>query len=89
MKKNEGMHTPESVLVQNILNIMKDTDYRSGLRKSALGYAAYPNYKFSWPQGAAFSVAKICRKLESSGLIRCNSSNGCYITNKGKELLRS
>ena len=37
--------------------------------KSAIGYAAYPDYSFRWPQGAAFSVAKIVRKLEKAGVI--------------------
>lgn len=36
---------------------------------SALGYAAYPGYRFKSPQGAALAVARLVRSMADRGLI--------------------
>ena len=86
-KRNEGKHTDTQTAIHNILTMMKDTTWDRGVLKSAMGYAAFQGYDFKWPQGAAFAVGKIGRKMEDAGLIRWNPDYGYYITAKGLEKL--
>lgn len=67
-------------------------NYESLFNKAQLGFAAYPEYSFRWAQGAAFSVAKICRELNEDGLIRYHphaTHYGWKITQKGLEFIAS
>ncbi|WP_454727902.1 MULTISPECIES: hypothetical protein [Cupriavidus] len=66
------MHTPAAEAKANILRHLHGLgvfDWRQGLRKAALGFAAYPDYDFGRPQGAAFAVAKLVREMEDDGLL--------------------
>lgn len=85
-KRNEGKHTSRDVVVQRILVALSKATYTDGLRKSEIGYCAYPDYNFKWPQGAAFSVARVMRELENDGLVRtCKSVMEYMLTRKGVE----
>jgi hypothetical protein len=44
------------------------------VNKSTLGSAAFPDYSWGRPQGAAFAVAKIVRDMEREGLLRYYSN---------------
>lgn len=85
MKRNEDKHTSREAAELNILVMMAGTSYTKGTTKSAMGYAAYHDYYFRMPQGAAFSVAKIARKMQDEGLIAWAHPTGYYITPTGKE----
>lgn len=88
MKRNIGMSTSASTAKENILCFLASGgDLNQPTRKSAIGYAAFPDYKFNTPQGAAFSVAAIVREMEDDGLVRYAStsySTGYVITWKGR-----
>lgn len=68
--RNYDKHTDATQAKINILKMLASTRDGVYANKSSLGYAAFPDYSFRWPQGAAFSVAKIARELEDDGLIR-------------------
>lgn len=71
-KRNEGLHTPAAEAKANILRHLHRYgvfDWRRGLRKAELGFAAYPDYDFARPQGAAFAVAKLVHDMEADDLI--------------------
>jgi hypothetical protein len=71
-KRNEGLHTSVADAKTNILLHLHRYgvfDWRRGLRKAELGFAAYPDYDFARPQGAAFAVAKLVREMEDDDLI--------------------
>ena len=88
MKRNIGMSTSASTAKENILRLLASgDDLNQPTRKSAIGYAAFPDYNFKTPQGAAFSVAAIVREMEDDGLVRYAStsySTGYVITSKGR-----
>ena len=88
MKRNIGMSTSAGAAKENILRLLSSGgDLNQPTRKSAIGYAAFPEYNFKTPQGAAFSVAAIVRKLEDDGLVRYSStsySTGYVLTSKGR-----
>lgn len=90
---NEGKHTNESDARSNILRALVAGgcfDNHHSMRKSCIGFAAYPGYKFKAPQGAAFSVAKIVHSMERDGLIayaHTEYSRGFYCTAKGRKLI--
>lgn len=91
-KRNIGMHTSAEQAKRNILAFLawNKSGWENCYSKSSLGYAAYPEYNFKAPQGAAFSVAKIVRELEKDGFLASNLSGfhrGSYITRKGLEHL--
>ena len=93
MKRNVGMHTSAEQAKKNILSCLKrfKSSYQNVYPKSLLGYAAYPDYNFKAPQGAAFSVAKIISQLEKDGLVRARydgSHRGHYISQKGIDFLK-
>jgi len=66
-KRNEGMHTPQEVAEQRILRALASG---AAAMPSVLGYAAYPDYRFNRPQGAAFAVAKILNGMCEKKLLR-------------------
>lgn len=88
MKRNIGMSTSASTAKENILRLLASGgDLNQPTRKSAIGYAAFPDYNFKTPQGAAFSVAALVREMEDDGLVRYAStsySTGYVITSKGR-----
>jgi hypothetical protein len=96
-RRNFDKRTDEDQVILNILRMLIDgghTDCSNTVQKATLGYAGFPGYSFKWPQGAAFSVAKIARKMEDDKLIHYYSSfgdatfrSGFYITFKGKKYL--
>lgn len=91
MKRNEGKHTSELDAIKNIIAAMEKWGcygHEKTTIKSAIGYAAYPEYSFRWPQGAAFSVAKIVRKLEKAGVIGFGfEPHGYYLKTNYKKSL--
>lgn len=90
MKRNQGKHTDSLQAKLNILRMLSGLQVGHLVNKSTMGYAAFPDYNFRWPQGAAFSVAKICREMESEGLINYPFSKdirGYRITTKGVRYL--
>lgn len=98
MKRNEGLHTNEAEIQKNILAHLVEHNYNSIDRlaaKSMIGYAAYPGYSFKSPQGAAFSVARIVRRLTDEGLLHYHSrrfpflKQGYYVSPKGLRWLAS
>jgi len=88
MKRNIGMSTSAGAAKENILRLLSSCDdLNQPVRKSAIGYAAFPECNFKTPQGAAFSVAALVRKLEDDGLVRYASSShstGYVLTSKGR-----
>ncbi len=90
-KRNVGLHTDASEARKNILLALMTST--GGMSKSGMGFVAYPNYSFKAPQGAAFAVAKIARKLEDDGLIKTNyryhgdeyCGYGIHLTSKGRD----
>ena len=88
MKRNIGMSTSASAAKENILRLLASGgDLNQPTRKSAIGYAAFPDHNFKAPQGAAFSVAAIVREMEDDGLVRYAStsySTGYVLTSKGR-----
>lgn len=79
-KRNEGMHTLQAVAEQRILRALASGKVAM---PSVLGYAAYPDYRFNRPQGAAFAVAKILRKMCEKKLLR-RERRGFSIAEAGK-----
>ena len=58
MKRNIGKSISAGAAKENILRLLSSGgDLNQPTRKSAIGYAAFPEYNFKTPQGAAFSVA--------------------------------
>jgi hypothetical protein len=88
MKRNEGLHTPVTESRLNVLRFLS-LHARTGrdcAPKSAVGRAAFPDYDFKAPQGAAFAVAKLARDLENEGLVSSHHDDFCrglYITSRG------
>lgn len=88
MKRNIDMHTPAEAAKRNILTHLArvSRDHRNPSAKAVIGKAAFPEYDFKRPQGAAFAVAKLVRELEDDGLV-CHAVNDCsrgyYISAKG------
>lgn len=68
MKRNVGKHTNVAAIEANILAALKGAD--TPMYASTLGYAAFPDYNFKMPQGAAFAVARVASNMEKRGLIR-------------------
>lgn len=91
--RNVGMHTDQADAEANILRALKPFDgCRRGANKSTMGYAAFPTYQFRARQGAAFSVAKIVRSLETRLLVHWSGreeTRGYFITRQGQEHLAS
>lgn len=88
MKRNIGMTTNADHAKENILRFLASAaDMNQPARKSAIGYAAFPEYSFKTPQGAAFSVAALVREMEDDGLVRHVStsySTGYVLTSTGR-----
>lgn len=88
MKRNIGINTSAADAKENILRFLASAaDMNQPARKSAIGYAAFPEYNFKTPQGAAFSVAALVREMEDDGLVRYAStsySTGYVLTSKGR-----
>ena len=87
-KRNIGKATSAEDAKNNILRALGGSDdLNRPFRKSSIGYAAFPDYNFKTPQGAAFSVAALVREMEDDGLVRYAStsySTGYVITSKGR-----
>ena len=87
-KRNIGKATSAEDAKNNILRALGGSDdLNRPFRKSSIGYAAFPEYTFISPQGAAFSVAKSIREMEDDGLVRYAStsySTGYVLTSKGR-----
>lgn len=87
-RRNVGKRTPAAEAKANILRLLaRSQSPDDPYSKSVLGYAAFPDYSFRAPQGAAFSVSKIVRELEADGLIRYVSTDfkrGHVLTIKGR-----
>jgi hypothetical protein len=93
MKRNESKHTSAEEAQRNILRHLNvhARDARRALNKAALGYAAYPDYNFKAPQGAAFSVAKIVHAMEKEKWVQYHGSDwgrGFTITPAGQRRLQ-
>ena len=84
-KKNAGMHTSQDDAERNILSLLSRVPHAM---PSVLGYAAFPDYKFKRPQGAAFSAAKILSAMCDKKLIR-RERVGFSIAQAGREHLAS
>lgn len=82
-KKNEGMHTRQADAEIRILRLLSRG---AQTMPSVLGYAAFPDYKFKRPQGAAFAVAKILSGMCDKKLIR-RERLGFSIADAGLETL--
>lgn len=93
MKRNVGMHTDAQTAKLNILRHLArfaPISMTRGSAKSTLGYAAFPDYNFKTPQGAAFAVAKLAKEMEDEELIsHCfvRAARGYHLTSKGHKLL--
>lgn len=93
MKRNYDKHTDAATAKANVLKVLKSchdaTQGRGSVSKAGMGYAAYPDYDFARPQGAAFSVAKIARELQKDGLITYDIStfSSYRITQRGLDFL--
>ena len=87
-KRNAGKTTTAEVAKNNILRALGGgDDLDQPFMKSAIGYAAFLDYNFKAPQGAAFSVAKLVREMEDDGLVRhvpTRHSLGYVLTSKGR-----
>lgn len=91
MKRNIDKYTDKTKAVLNILLAMQARGYDGShncpkMRKAEMGYAAFPDYQFRWPQGAAFAVAKICREMMDDKLI--HDYYGYYLAAEGKKFLQ-
>ena len=88
MKRNIGINTSAADAKEKILRFLESgADMNQPARKSAIGYAAFPEYTFISPQGAAFSVAKLIREMEDDGLVRYVQtvhSTGYMLTTAGR-----
>ena len=82
-KKNEGMHTQQADAEARILQLLSKGPQTM---PSVLGYAAFPDFKFKRPQGAAFAVAKILNGMCDKKLIR-RERQGFSIADAGRESL--
>lgn len=86
-KRNIDKYTSAAQAEANILAALRKwkADHRDAARSlSTLGYAAFPDYDFRAPQGAAFSVARIVRGMEQRGLLRYHCDDwrrGYYLIN--------
>lgn|SRR3546814_735469 len=93
MKRNYDKYTDEAKARQNILLTLLNnygcTNSLNTRRKSELGYIAFPGYRFKAPQGAAFSVAKIVRKMSDEKLIYMSAEFGWYLTAAGVDVART
>lgn len=84
-KKNAGMHTQQAVAEMRILRSLSTI---AEAAPSVLGYAAFPEYRFNRPQGAAFAVAKILRSMCDRGLIRRGKNARQFrLTDAGKQIV--
>ncbi|WP_162893409.1 hypothetical protein [Pseudomonas savastanoi] len=59
---------------------------RGSLPMSALAYAAFPNYEFRTPQGAALAVSRTVRGLEDEKLLIV-ATYGFQITTAGRAVI--
>jgi len=88
MKRNIGKSTSAGAAKESILRLLSSgDDLNQPVRKSEIGYAAFPECNFKTPQGAAFSVAALVREMEDDGLVRYSStsySTGYVLTSKGR-----
>jgi hypothetical protein len=90
MKRNYDKYTTADQAKINILDYLNSLPDNIYPNKSALGYKAFPEYDFRWPQGAAFAVAKICSDLEADQMIRHHfDPRGYRITQRGRNFLAS
>lgn len=85
-KRNFGLHTSADEAKSNVLNHIINTGTVNS--KSEAGYAAFPNYDFKAPQGAAFAVARIIRELYRDKLITTWVAP-FDITPKGREWVKA
>lgn len=72
MSRNDHLHTSVEQAEANILAAMRAcgaTTPGRGLLMSAVGYAAFPGYRFKKPQGAALAVARIARSMVTRKLL--------------------
>ena len=87
-KRNIGKATSAEDAKNNILRALGGSDdLNRPFRKSSIGYAAFPDYNFKTPQGAAFSVAALVREMEDDGLVRhvqTVHSTGYMLTTAGR-----
>lgn len=90
-KRNIDKHTDAATAKANVLRFLADQPLGALMGKASLGFAAFPDYNFQRPQGAAFAVAKIVRELDDAGLVRYNRREvldsvwwGWVITEKGR-----
>lgn len=87
-RRNVGKRTPAAEAKANILRLMGNCrSHDTPFSKSVMGCAAFPDYSFKAPQGAAFSVSKIVSEMEADGLIRYVSTDffrGHVLTTKGR-----
>lgn len=82
-KKNSEMYTAQDVAELRILRALSAGPQSM---PSALGYAAFPDYRFNRPQGAAFAVAKILKRMCEQKLIQ-REKRGFSIMLAGSEKL--
>lgn len=67
MKRNIEKHTN---IIEAKLRILREIKQNGPIAfKSHMGYAAFPDYNFKTPQGAAFSVSKIANEMKKEKLI--------------------
>lgn len=87
-KRNIDKHTRNSEAKLRILRHI--AQHGPITLKSSMGYAAFPDYSFKTPQGAAFSVSRIAREMCKDGLITnwmCHRDHGIQITQVGRFVL--
>ena len=66
-KRNIDMHTAQEIAE---LRILRALSAGPQAMPSVLGYAAFPDYRFNRPQGAAFAAAKILNRMCEQKLIQ-------------------
>lgn len=94
--RNAGLHTTRTDSEFLILEALA-SQYGGGrqvsLPLSALGYAAYPGYRFKAPQGAALAAAKLVRAMQDRELVgwspgrQAGMARGYYLRPAGCQAL--
>lgn len=89
ISRSERQHgKPAAPVADQRLRILNALSIAPSLPMSALAYAAFPDYEFRSPQGAALAVSRTVRGLHDDQLLK-GASRGYQITSAGLNHLRS
>lgn len=84
MSRNEHLHTSAQQAERNIVAAMQAagaTHFDRSLLMSAIGYSAFPGYRFKKPQGAALAVSKIASGMVDRKVL-AHGRRGLYLLQK-------